>query len=145
MECREERRSMVVERPEEECHMEPINVCRPVTRMVPQLKPTEICLDVPREICSKSKINPQRVKRPVIKKVCIPSPPTPSPPPPPTSPTTVEACRECRENSTEKCDVQNFPYTSCHFCHNHTCVPGCVEDVQCPQSYQCEHGVCRSG
>ena len=131
VECRQELRSLLVDRPGEECHMEPIEVCRPVTRMVPKLEPSEICMDVPREICSMSKINPRRVKRPVIKKVCMkkktPAPAQPSPPP---LPSPVVACMECRDNSTEKCDVQNFPYTSCHFCQNNTCVPGKARELE---------------
>ena len=41
VQCREEPRSMVVDRPVEDCEMSPIRVCRPVTRMVPKLEPTE--------------------------------------------------------------------------------------------------------
>ena len=51
--------------------MTPLRVCRPVTKLIPQLVPTQTCMDVPREVCSKSKVNPRRVKRPVIRKVCI--------------------------------------------------------------------------
>lgn len=130
---------MLVDRPGEDCHMEPLTVCRPVTKMVPKLEPQEICMEVPKEICSQSKIQPKKVKKPVIKKVCMKEIPPPSPL---TSP--LEACMECSENTTDNCDVQNFPYTSCHYCLNNTCVPGCQYDVQCPPSYQCLSGVCRS-
>ena len=41
VECREEARSQVVERPVEDCQMSPIRVCRPVTKMVPKLEPTQ--------------------------------------------------------------------------------------------------------
>lgn len=48
VECGMEQRSMVVDSPEEECEMSPVRVCRPVTKMVPQLVPTNTCMDVPR-------------------------------------------------------------------------------------------------
>ena len=41
VQCRAEPRSVVVERPVEECQMSPVRVCRPVTRMVPRLEPTQ--------------------------------------------------------------------------------------------------------
>ena len=45
-----------------------------MTKLVPKLTPVEECVDVPKEICARSKTNPHKVKRPVIKKWCyVPS------------------------------------------------------------------------
>ena len=41
VQCREEPRTAVVERPVEDCRVSPVRVCRPVTRMVPRLEPTQ--------------------------------------------------------------------------------------------------------
>ena len=39
-------------------------------KQVPKLVPKEECSDVPKEICSRTRVNPQKRKRPVIKKWC---------------------------------------------------------------------------
>merc|ERR1711892_1587221 len=41
-----------------------------VTKLVPQLKPHESCVDVPKEVCVRSQTNPRKVQKPVIKKRC---------------------------------------------------------------------------
>ena len=62
-------------------------IIMPVTRLTPSLVPKQTCRDVPREICSNSKVsclkligviyllcvqvNPRKVKRPVIRRVCV--------------------------------------------------------------------------
>ena len=35
-----------------------------------RLKPKENCVDIPKEVCTRSRRNPRKVKRPVIKKWC---------------------------------------------------------------------------
>ena len=63
------------ERPEEQCSLEPQRTCKHVTKLVPQLKPHETCVDVPKEVCTRSQTNPRKVKKPIVKKWCyIPSP-----------------------------------------------------------------------
>ena len=45
-----------------------------VTKLVPKLTPVEECVDVPKEVCQKSKGNPRKVLKPVTKKWCyVPS------------------------------------------------------------------------
>ncbi len=52
------------------CTLEPQRECRHVTKLVPRLKPTENCVDVPKEVCVRNRVNPRRVQKPVIKKWC---------------------------------------------------------------------------
>jgi len=73
--CHEEDETVITEKPTEECHLEPRKHCRFVTKLVPHLKPKENCVDVPKEVCAKSRTNPRREPRHVIKKWCyVPSP-----------------------------------------------------------------------
>ena len=46
------------------------NVIRHVTKLVPRLVATQDCVDVPKEICARSKINPRRIRKPAIQKWC---------------------------------------------------------------------------
>jgi hypothetical protein len=39
-----------------------------VTKLVPKLTPVEECVDVPKEVCQKTKGNPRTVLKPVTKK-----------------------------------------------------------------------------
>ena len=50
--------------------MDPQRDCQYVTKLVPFLKPTEECVDVPEEVCTRSRTNPKVVKKPVVKKWC---------------------------------------------------------------------------
>ena len=78
--------------PEEICDLEPQRTCKHVTTLVPKLQPSEECVDVPKEVsgvptpfchlndenfsplslqvCSRSKVNPRKVAKPVVKKWC---------------------------------------------------------------------------
>ena len=88
--CNDRVKTVVVDHPVEECALEPVKSCDQVmnppssppqhgwslqvTKLVPKLVPVEECVDVPKEICARSKTNPHKVKRPVIKKWCyVPS------------------------------------------------------------------------
>jgi len=72
--CHERVKTIVVDKPMEECNIEPIKTCKHVTKLVPKLSPVQECVDVPKEICARSKTNPRKVKKPVVKKWCyIPS------------------------------------------------------------------------
>ena len=65
---------MVQDAPKEQCTLEPQRTCKHVTKLVPKLEPTEECVDVPKEVCTRSRTNPRKVKKPVIKKWCyVPS------------------------------------------------------------------------
>jgi len=73
-ECHPITKTIVGEKPEETCTIEPQRTCKHVTKLVPKLVATEECIDVPKEVCTRSKTNPKKVKKPVIKKWCyVPS------------------------------------------------------------------------
>jgi len=74
IECHNKVKTIVVENPVETCDVEPVRTCKHVTKLVPKLVPVEECADVPKEICARSKTNPRKIKKPVIKKWCyVPS------------------------------------------------------------------------
>merc|ERR1712214_270422 len=69
-ECFDKKETIVQEVPEETCNLEPQKSCKFVTKLVPHLKPTEECVDIPKEVCSRSRQNPRKVQKPVVKKWC---------------------------------------------------------------------------
>jgi len=69
-ECFDEKQTVVQEVPEETCNLEPQRECKHVTKLVPFLKPAEECVDIPKEVCSRSRRNPRKVQKPVVKKWC---------------------------------------------------------------------------
>jgi len=73
-ECFDKKETVVTEVPEETCNLEPQKSCKFVTKLVPLLKPQEECVDIPKEVCSRSRTNPRTVQKPVVKKWCyVPS------------------------------------------------------------------------
>merc|ERR1712038_2176396 len=73
-ECYEKTQTVVQDAPKEQCTLEPQRTCKHVTKLVPKLEPTEECVDVPKEVCTRSRTNPRPVKKPVVKKWCyVPS------------------------------------------------------------------------
>merc|ERR1712055_963410 len=73
-ECFDKVQTVVQDAPKEQCTLEPQRTCKHVTKLVPKLEPTEECVDVPKEVCTRSRSNPRKVKKPVIKKWCyVPS------------------------------------------------------------------------
>merc|ERR1712192_229576 len=73
-ECFDMVQTVVQDAPKEQCTLEPQRTCKHVTKLVPKLEPTEECVDVPKEVCTRSRTNPRKVKKPVVKKWCyIPS------------------------------------------------------------------------
>ena len=64
---------VVVEVPEETCNLEPQKECKHVTKLVPHLKSKENCIDIPKEVCSRSRTNPRKVDKPIVKKWCYES------------------------------------------------------------------------
>eukprot|EP00095_Tigriopus_kingsejongensis_P001186 maker-scaffold511_size151351-snap-gene-0.23 protein:Tk01186 transcript:maker-scaffold511_size151351-snap-gene-0.23-mRNA-1 annotation:"spt transcription factor family member" len=73
-ECFDKKETVVQEVPEETCNLEPQRSCKHVTKLVPLLKPAEECVDIPKEVCSRSRKNPRKVQKPVVKKWCyVPS------------------------------------------------------------------------
>jgi hypothetical protein len=58
--------------PEENCNMVPMEVCNPVSRVVPSLEPVTQCVDTPKEICEYVQINKRKAMRTMVKKWCGP-------------------------------------------------------------------------
>jgi len=56
--------------PEEKCDLIPRKDCNFVSKLIPYLKPAEECVDIPKEICVRAKVNPRKIKRPIVKKWC---------------------------------------------------------------------------
>merc|ERR1711997_927070 len=72
--CSDKTQTIVQDAPVEQCNLEPQRTCKHVTKLVPKLEPTEECVDVPKEVCTRSRTNPRPVKKPVVKKWCyVPS------------------------------------------------------------------------
>jgi hypothetical protein len=72
--CHEKIQTVVQDAPKEQCTLEPQRTCRHVTKLVPKLVPTENCVDVPKEVCTRSRTNPRLVAKPIVKKWCyVPS------------------------------------------------------------------------
>jgi len=69
-ECFDKVQTVVQDAPKEQCTLEPQRTCKHVTKLVPKLEPKELCIDVPKEVCTRSRTNPRRVKKPVVKKWC---------------------------------------------------------------------------
>jgi len=69
--CHDKVQTVVSENPVENCDMEPLRTCKHVTKLVPKLDTVQECVDVPKEICARSKVNPRRVKKPSIQKWCF--------------------------------------------------------------------------
>merc|ERR1712072_1371742 len=69
-ECFDKEETVISEVPEETCNLEPQKTCKHVTKLVPLLKPSEECVDIPKEVCSRQRTNPRKVQRPVVKKWC---------------------------------------------------------------------------
>merc|ERR1711964_102784 len=64
-ECFDKKETIVQEVPEETCNLEPQRQCKHVTKLVPLLKPAEECVDIPKEVCSRSRTNPRKVQKPL--------------------------------------------------------------------------------
>merc|ERR1712037_730113 len=72
--CYPKQQTIVQDAPKETCSLEPQRTCKHVTKLVPKLSPVEECVDVPKEVCTRSRTNPRPVKKPVVKKWCyVPS------------------------------------------------------------------------
>merc|ERR1712241_208346 len=59
-ECFDRKETVIQEVPEETCNLEPQRICKHVTKLVPLLKPTQECVDIPKEVCSRSRTNPRK-------------------------------------------------------------------------------------
>lgn len=55
--------------PQEECVLTE-KVCTTTTKMVPRTEQAEDCVDVPKEVCTRSNANPQEITKEVVKRTC---------------------------------------------------------------------------
>ena len=70
-ECHDKEITTVVDVPEEVCDLNPRKLCRTVTRLVPQLKPTHECTLIPQEVCQLKFTQPEEIDKPLMTKWCI--------------------------------------------------------------------------
>jgi len=70
VQCRDKMKTVIVDNPNEECDLEPFRTCKHSTKLVPKLVASKECVDVPKEVCARSKINPKERERPAIQKWC---------------------------------------------------------------------------
>ena len=70
-ECHDKDITSVIDVPEEVCDLNPRKLCRTVTRLVPQLKPTHECTLIPQEVCQLKFTAPEQVDKPLMTKWCI--------------------------------------------------------------------------
>ena len=110
-ECYEKVVTIAGEKPEEVCNLEPQTSCKHVTKLVPQLKPHESCVDVPKEVCTRSRTNPRKVKKPVIKKWCYNASPESGLEPVSVSDSAAQPAEECpaqcaRSVASGQCDPE---------------------------------------
>jgi len=68
--CRDEQQDLIQNIPTEDCSLEPQEDCRMETVLVPRLVLKPNCIKVPKEICVETKVNPRKVKKPVIREWC---------------------------------------------------------------------------
>lgn len=60
-----------MDKPEETCDLNPQNVCRLQTKLVPKLEPVEECEYQPKEFCQMKFSAPRRVPKPLKIKWCL--------------------------------------------------------------------------
>ena len=69
--CQNKTKAVIISNPTEECELEPRKVCRHMTKMVPQLRSVKECVDVPKEVCAMSRVNPTLKSVPFIQNWCF--------------------------------------------------------------------------
>jgi len=70
-ECHEEGVDGLVDIPQEFCELIPQNSCRQVTKLVPNLKPTQECTIVPKEICNMNFSQKKIIQKPLKTEWCL--------------------------------------------------------------------------
>jgi hypothetical protein len=69
-ECFDRKGTVVQEVPKETCTLEPQKVCKNVTKLIPFLKPVQKCVDIPKEVCSRSRSKkPRKVKSLLLRNI----------------------------------------------------------------------------
>jgi hypothetical protein len=145
VECQDKVKTVIVDNPVEECDMEPLRTCKHVTKLVPQLEPRQECVDVPKEICARSRVNPKRVKKPSIQKWCY----TPEKETGPECENDHDCLRDTQICQQSQCVTGCRNNTQCSpgsICDGSSCRPGCDKDDDCPSQQDiCEDSVCVAG
>ena len=133
--CVQKMKTILVDTPRETCDLQPQKTCKFVTKvvfyhqpfivtplylqLVPGLKSREECVEVPKEVCGTSRVNPRKVKKPSLMNWCY--------------------SQDCLE--TVDCP-QGF------LCQGGQCVreeEQCSDDTGCPDTDICEDGQCVPG
>jgi len=70
-ECQDTQVDSLTQVPEEVCDLHPQKSCKPITRLVPSLRPTQECGRVPREVCTLQPGQQRLVKRPLVTEWCL--------------------------------------------------------------------------
>ena len=66
-----ERNTLIyIQVPVESCILTPRKACKKSITLVPFLKQSTECIDIPNEVCQKKKVNPKKIKKPIIKRWC---------------------------------------------------------------------------
>ena len=69
--CDNKMKTIVVDSPVETCDLEPQVTCKQITKLVPQLTPRQECVQVPKEVCAMSRLNPTIREVPYVQKWCF--------------------------------------------------------------------------
>ena len=56
--------------PKESCELHPKKTCETTSKLMPKLVPMQKCLQIPDEICTKHRINPRKIKKPILQTWC---------------------------------------------------------------------------
>jgi len=54
----------------------------------------------------------------------------------------IEGCSSDSDCPQDICDIANDPYTTCNYCEDLQCKPGCTGDEWCPSNYDCVNHLC---
>jgi len=122
--CVDKVKTILVDNPVEDCNLEPIRTCKHVTKLVPSLVASQDCIDVPKEICTRSKINPTKIKKPSIQKWCYR----------PSNNITIPSSPGCEADSD--CPTNEY-------CYNESCEE-CATNNHCHDGYWCRAGKCKA-
>ena len=68
--CYDKIQTVVQKVPKERCSLLPLRTCTHMNKLLPKLVPTEECVDVPKEVCTRSRSKSKKVKKPLVKKWC---------------------------------------------------------------------------
>ena len=61
---------LYIQVPVESCILSPRKNCKKSIVLVPFLKLSDECIDIPSEVCQRTQVNPKKIKKPIIQKWC---------------------------------------------------------------------------